>query len=96
MALFFHKPLFSAAYLFPWDFRGVQLPMPRHALLLGPAAEDQLHRARIDFYLLPEPKRGRQEPGQPGDVDAAAEFMPLMHQRRDRRQRRRVVAVGSR
>ncbi len=25
--LFFHKPLFSAAYLFPWDFRGVQLPL---------------------------------------------------------------------
>ena len=27
VALFFHKPLFSTAYLFPWDFRGVQLPM---------------------------------------------------------------------
>ncbi len=25
--LFFHKPLFSAEYLFPWDFRGVQLPL---------------------------------------------------------------------
>jgi Bacterial membrane protein YfhO len=25
--LFFHKPLFSAAYIFPWDFRGVQLPL---------------------------------------------------------------------
>src|SRR5580704_10229519 len=25
--LFYHKPLFSAAYLFPWDFRGVQLPL---------------------------------------------------------------------
>jgi hypothetical protein len=25
--LFFHKPLFSAAYLFPWDFRSVQLPL---------------------------------------------------------------------
>jgi hypothetical protein len=24
--LFFHKPLFSTQYLFPWDFRGVQLP----------------------------------------------------------------------
>ena len=24
--LFFHKPLFSSGYLFPWDFRGVQLP----------------------------------------------------------------------
>ena len=26
VALFFHKPLFSSEYLFPWDFRGVQLP----------------------------------------------------------------------
>jgi hypothetical protein len=25
--VFFHKPLFSSAYLFPWDFRGVQLPL---------------------------------------------------------------------
>jgi hypothetical protein len=25
--LFFHKPLFSTAYLFPWDFRSVQLPL---------------------------------------------------------------------
>lgn len=25
--LFFHKPLFSSQYLFPWDFRGVQLPL---------------------------------------------------------------------
>jgi hypothetical protein len=25
--LFFHKPLFSSAYTFPWDFRGVQLPL---------------------------------------------------------------------
>ena len=25
--LFFHKPLFSSQYIFPWDFRGVQLPM---------------------------------------------------------------------
>jgi hypothetical protein len=24
--VFFHKPLFSSKYLFPWDFRGVQLP----------------------------------------------------------------------
>src|SRR5580658_3441208 len=24
---FFHKPLFSSDYLFPWDFRGVQLPL---------------------------------------------------------------------
>jgi hypothetical protein len=26
VVLFFYKPLFSSAYLFPWDFRGVQLP----------------------------------------------------------------------
>jgi len=26
VVLFFHQPLFSAQYLFPWDFRGVQLP----------------------------------------------------------------------
>lgn len=26
VVLFFHRPLFSAGYLFPWDFRGVQLP----------------------------------------------------------------------
>ncbi len=25
--IFFHKPLFSADYQFPWDFRGVQLPL---------------------------------------------------------------------
>ena len=27
VVIFFHKPLFSLQYLFPWDFRGVQLPM---------------------------------------------------------------------
>jgi hypothetical protein len=27
VVLFFHKPLFSAQYTFPWDFRGVQLPL---------------------------------------------------------------------
>jgi hypothetical protein len=27
VVLFFHKPLFSAAYTFPWDFRGVQVPL---------------------------------------------------------------------
>jgi hypothetical protein len=27
VVLFFHKPLFSAEYIFPWDFRGVQLPL---------------------------------------------------------------------
>jgi Bacterial membrane protein YfhO len=26
VVLFFHKPLFSAEYVFPWDFRGVQVP----------------------------------------------------------------------
>lgn len=26
VVVFFHKPLLGAAYLFPWDFRGVQLP----------------------------------------------------------------------
>jgi hypothetical protein len=27
VVLFFHKPLFSSEYTFPWDFRGVQLPL---------------------------------------------------------------------
>lgn len=27
VVLFFHKPLFSSQYIFPWDFRGVQLPL---------------------------------------------------------------------
>ena len=27
VVLFFHRPLFSVAYTFPWDFRGVQLPL---------------------------------------------------------------------
>jgi len=27
VVLFFHKPLFSAQYTFPWDFRGVQVPL---------------------------------------------------------------------
>jgi hypothetical protein len=27
VVLFFHKPLFNSQYSFPWDFRGVQLPM---------------------------------------------------------------------
>jgi len=27
VVLFFHKPLFSAAYTFPWDFRAVQVPL---------------------------------------------------------------------
>jgi len=27
VAVFFHQPLFSSQYLFPWDFRNVQLPL---------------------------------------------------------------------
>lgn len=27
VVVFFHKPLFNSQYSFPWDFRGVQLPM---------------------------------------------------------------------
>src|ERR1051325_4524354 len=27
VVVFFYKPLFSSQYIFPWDFRGVQLPM---------------------------------------------------------------------
>jgi hypothetical protein len=27
VVVFFHRPLFSSDYLFPWDFRGVQLPL---------------------------------------------------------------------
>lgn len=27
VVMFFHKPLFSTAYVFPWDFRAVQLPL---------------------------------------------------------------------
>ena len=27
VVVFFHKPLFSSDYVFPWDFRGVQLPL---------------------------------------------------------------------
>ena len=27
VVLFYHKPLFHSEYIFPWDFRGVQLPM---------------------------------------------------------------------
>jgi hypothetical protein len=27
VVIFFHKPLFSSQYVFPWDFRGVQLPL---------------------------------------------------------------------
>jgi Bacterial membrane protein YfhO len=27
VVIFFHKPLLSSAYTFPWDFRGVQLPL---------------------------------------------------------------------
>ena len=27
VVIFFHKPLFSLQYSFPWDFRTVQLPL---------------------------------------------------------------------
>ena len=43
VALFFHKPLFSAAYVFPWDFRGVQLPMITFLM-------DQLHRGHFPLW----------------------------------------------
>jgi hypothetical protein len=43
VALFFHKPLFSAAYLFPWDFRGVQLPMLTFLM-------DQLHQGHFPLW----------------------------------------------
>ena len=43
VAVFFHKPLFSTAYLFPWDFRGVQLPMLTFLA-------DQLHRGHFPLW----------------------------------------------
>jgi hypothetical protein len=43
VALFFHKPLFSAAYVFPWDFRGVQLPMLTFLM-------DQLHQGHFPLW----------------------------------------------
>lgn len=41
--LFFHKPLFSAAYLFPWDFRSVQLPLLSFLV-------DRLREGRFAFW----------------------------------------------
>ncbi len=43
VVVFFHKPLFSAAYLFPWDFRAVQLPMITFLM-------DQLHRGHFPLW----------------------------------------------
>jgi len=43
VAVFFHKPLFSAAYVFPWDFRGVQLPMITFLM-------DQLHQGHFPLW----------------------------------------------
>lgn len=43
VAVFFHKPLFSAAYVFPWDFRGVQLPMITFLT-------DQLHQGHFPLW----------------------------------------------
>ncbi|MGB9458949.1 MAG: hypothetical protein WCB12_23095 [Bryobacteraceae bacterium] len=43
VALFFHKPLFSTAYVFPWDFRGVQLPMITFLM-------DQLHQGHFPLW----------------------------------------------
>jgi Bacterial membrane protein YfhO len=43
VVLFFHKPLFSAQYTFPWDFRGVQLPLIKFL-------RDQLHENRFALW----------------------------------------------
>src|SRR5271154_2025649 len=43
VVLFFHKPLFSAQYTFPWDFRGVQLPLITFL-------RDQLHENRFALW----------------------------------------------
>ncbi|MFZ0932962.1 MAG: YfhO family protein [Bryobacteraceae bacterium] len=43
VAVFFHRPLFSAAYVFPWDFRGVQLPMTTFLT-------DQLHQGHFPLW----------------------------------------------
>jgi hypothetical protein len=43
VVLFFHKPLFSSEYTFPWDFRGVQLPLI--AFL-----RDELHEGRFALW----------------------------------------------
>lgn len=43
VVLFFHKPLFSADYTFPWDFRGVQLPLITFL-------RDELHENRFALW----------------------------------------------
>jgi hypothetical protein len=43
VVLFFHKPLFSPAYVFPWDFRNVQLPMLTFL-------SDQLHQGHFPLW----------------------------------------------
>ncbi len=43
VAIFFHKPLFSTQYTFPWDFHGVQLPLV--AFL-----SDQLRHGRLALW----------------------------------------------
>jgi hypothetical protein len=43
VVLFFHKPLFSSEYTFPWDFRGVQLPLITFL-------RDELHEGRFALW----------------------------------------------
>src|ERR1700719_2977387 len=43
VVLFFHKPLFSSDYTFPWDFRGVQLPLITFL-------RDELHENRFALW----------------------------------------------
>ncbi len=41
--VFFHKPLFSSHYIFPWDFRGVQFPLITFL-------SDELRRGRFPLW----------------------------------------------
>jgi len=43
VVFFFHKPLFSTAYSFPWDFHGVQLPLVTFLA-------DQLKQGRLALW----------------------------------------------
>jgi hypothetical protein len=43
VVVFFHKPLFSAEYSFPWDFHGVQLPLVTFLA-------DQLKQGRLALW----------------------------------------------
>ncbi len=43
VVLFFHQPLFSSHYTFPWDFRAVQLPLITFL-------RDQLHQNRFALW----------------------------------------------